>query len=95
MIPDWLDWAEVGLLGGIVGAGELIPRYRDAPEDVLRTWPTALYVAINAGASVGALGLMHSNGWFDQSRWVRNLLAGIGAMAFFRTSHFVVRAGGP
>jgi hypothetical protein len=27
----WLDWAAVALLGGVVGASELISRYKDEP----------------------------------------------------------------
>jgi hypothetical protein len=42
---------------------------------------------------VGALGLIHANGWFGSSRWTQILMAGVSAMAFFRTSLLVVRAG--
>ena len=48
---------------------------------------------INGAASLGALGLIHANGWFSSSRWTQILMAGVSAMAFFRTSLFVVRAG--
>jgi hypothetical protein len=47
---SWLDWAAVAALGAIVGASELVSRYRDAPEAALRTWPAVCYVAINAAA---------------------------------------------
>jgi hypothetical protein len=91
--PTWLDWAVVAALGAIVGASELVSRYRDAPETALRTWPAIFYIGLNAAASLGALGLIAANGWFTQSRWTRILIAGVSAMAFFRTSLFVVRAG--
>ena len=55
--------------------------------------PTAVaYFAINSLASAGALGVIHANGWFG-SRWAQILMPGVSAMAFFRTSLFVVRAG--
>src|SRR5258708_6070964 len=44
-------------------------------------------------ASAGALGVILSNGGIGQKRWVQVLLAGVSAMAFFRTSLFTVRAG--
>lgn len=88
-----LDWIAVAALGAVVGSSELISRYRDSPEAALRTWPALFYVAINAVASVGALHLIDASGWFAQSQWTRILMAGVSAMAFFRTSLFVVRAG--
>jgi hypothetical protein len=77
----------------LVGSSELISRYRDSPEAALRTWPAVFYIATNAVASVGALHVIDANGWFAQSHWTRILMAGASAMAFFRTSLFVVRAG--
>ena len=89
----WLDWVAVALIGGIVGTSELISRYKDDPSAAIRSWPARFYIAINAAASMGALGLIHANGWFGQARWTQILMAGVSAMAFFRTSLFVVRAG--
>jgi len=90
---SWLDWAAVALLGGVVGASELISRYKDDPFAAIKTWPAIVYLAINSVASLGALGLIRTNGWFGPSRWTQILMAGVSAMAFFRTSLFVVRAG--
>jgi hypothetical protein len=90
---SWLDWAAVAMLGGVVGASELVSRYKDDPRAAIRSWPAIFYIAINCAASVGALGLIHSNHWFEKSRWTQILMAGVTAMAFFRTSLFVVRAG--
>jgi hypothetical protein len=90
---SWLDWAAVAMLGGVVGASELISRYKDHPGAAIQTWPAIFYIAINSAASVGALGLIQANRWFGPSRWIQILMAGVGAMAFFRTSLFVVRAG--
>jgi hypothetical protein len=90
---SWLDWAAVALLGAVIGASELISRYKDDPGAALRSWPAVFYIAINSAASVAALGLIRANGWFGPSQWTQILMAGVSAMAFFRTSLFVVRAG--
>ncbi len=93
MEANWTDWAAVAVLGGVVGASELISRYKDDPGASLRTLAASFYIAVNSVASLGALGLIRANGWFATSRWTQVLMAGISAMAFFRTSLFVVRAG--
>src|SRR5262249_7596913 len=90
-MPEWLDWVGAAALGALVGASELVSRYRDAPNAALKTWPAIFYVSINLLASVGALGLMVALNWPPQTRWSRVLVAGVGAMAFFRTSLFIVR----
>lgn len=89
---SWLDWVAVALLGGIVGTSELISRYKDDPWAAIRSWPARFYIAINGTASLGALGLIPAS-WFGPAHWTRILMAGVSAMAFFRTSLFVVRAG--
>jgi len=88
-----LDWAAVAALGGLVGASELVSRYKDNPVAALKTWPAIFYISVNTIASVAALGLIHGYHWFELNRWTQILLAGVSAMAFFRTSLFVVRAG--
>jgi hypothetical protein len=40
---------------------------------VLRTWPALVYLAINTGASAGALGIILGNGGIGQKRWVQVL----------------------
>lgn len=92
------DYVAVALLGLLVGGAELISRYRDAPQSALYTRPALLYVGLNVGASVLALALIQGYGWtFNATgasqRWTRILVAGVGAMALFRTSLFNVRAG--
>ena len=97
-----LDYVTVALLGGLVGSGELVSRYRDAPGKALYTRPALFYILLNIAASVAALALTHVFGWtFGATgqpgdatvRWTQVLVAGIGAMALFRTSLFTVRAG--
>ena len=95
-----LDYAIVLAIGILIGVGELVSRYRDAPLQALRTPPAALYIAINASAAVGALATLVIFGWTPASsssvlvtRILRILTAGFGAMAVFRSSLFVVRVG--
>ena len=102
MTPFALDFVAAALLGGLVGAGELASRYRDAPGRALYTQPALFYIGLNIAASVVALALTHAFGWtFGASgnpgdatlRWTQVLVAGIGAMALFRSSLFTVHAG--
>jgi hypothetical protein len=87
-----------GAAWSVGGQRELVPRYRDAPKAALYTRPALVYVALNVAASVLALALIRGYGWtFDSTgasqRWTQVLVAGAGAMALFRTSLFMVRAG--
>ncbi len=86
------------LIGALVGTGEIVSRYRDAPERALWTMSALLYILINAAASCAALYVI----WrfnvavtTDTLRTIitQTLMAGFGAMAFFRTSLFIVRVG--
>lgn len=96
-----IDWVAVALTGALVGAGELVGRYRDAPAKALRTLPSSIYIAINAGASLLALAVIRVFGWTftispsatAELRWVQVMLAGLGAIALFRSSLFVLRVG--
>ncbi len=90
---DWLEWPTVTILGGVIGASELISRYKDRPGRAIKTWPAVFYILINGSAPLGALGLIQANRWFNTSGWIQILVAGLSAMAFFRTSLFLVRAG--
>lgn len=98
MPPEALDFAAVALLGALVGGGELVSRYRDAPKAALYTRPALVYVALNIAASVLALAMIRGYGWTFNAvgasqRWTQVLVGGVGAMALFRTSLFTVRAG--
>jgi hypothetical protein len=85
-------------LGALVGVSELVSRYTDAPEDALLAWPGLLYVTVNVLAACAAFGLAHG---FDLLKLgdtsarllTETLVAGIGAMAFFRSAVFTVRVG--
>src|ERR1022692_2402103 len=79
-MPEVFDFVAVALLGALVGGAELVSRYRDAPRAVL------------------ALALIRGYRWtFNATgasqRWTQVLVGGVGAMALFRTSLFMVRAG--
>lgn len=93
MDASWLAWPAAVALGCAVGISELVSRYKDDPVAALREWPALLYIAVNGAASAGALGLIYANGWFAGSAWTQILVAGVSAMAFFRSSLFTVRAG--
>lgn len=94
-----LIWLLAPLFGATYGVAELIPRYRDAPTRALCTWPAAIYAGINAVAALGALVVVKTlkvefglpeGGGRDLGQV---LLAGFGAMAFFRSSLFIARVG--
>lgn len=102
MPADIWQWFIVALFGGLVGGGELVSRYRDAPTGALRTKASVFYIGINVAASLGALALANAFQWNfgispsagkEQIIWTRVLVSGFGAMALFRTSLFRVRAG--
>jgi hypothetical protein len=93
-----IDFAAAALLGILVGLAELVSRYRDAPQSVLYKPPALVYLVLNGAASGLALALIRAYGWTfgagaDTVRWAQLLVAGVGAMALFRTSLFTVRAG--
>ncbi|HEY7059918.1 MAG TPA: hypothetical protein VII06_00455 [Chloroflexota bacterium] len=97
-----LDWLIVALFGAFVGIGELVSRYRDAPDRALTTLPALLYTGLNTAAALAALGVIRAFGWTfgvpatpnaDALRWTQVAVAGFGAMALFRSSLFTVRIG--
>ena len=90
------------LIGGGVGAGELIARYRDAPFASLVRNSSPIYLAFNAGAAAAAFFLINTFGWTFEtvapdtpaaSSAIQVLVAGFGAMALFRSSLFIARIG--
>jgi hypothetical protein len=97
-----MEWVAVGLFGALVGAAELVNRYRDSPGRALRSLAALFYIALNVTASLSALALIHTFGWTfgvtgDANaaavRWTQALVAGFGAMGLFRTSLFTLRVG--
>jgi hypothetical protein len=95
-----LDYVAVAVLGLLVGAAELVSRYKDAPAGALRSGAAIFYMALNVAASLIALALIRVFDWkFGLTvggaalRWTQVGVAGTGAMALFRTSLFTVHAG--
>jgi hypothetical protein len=95
-------YALVSVLGAGVAIGELVSRYRDSPIRAVLTPSALLYVVINAGASAGALAIARAFDWHFGAEGSANsaavqvtqaLVAGFGAIAFFRSSLFIVRVG--
>ena len=100
MDASLLNYVIVAALGALVGSGELVSRYRDAPAGALRTGPALLYILINIAASIAALFLIHVFNWHfgvtsgdEPVRWTQVAIAGTGAMALFRSSLFTVHVG--
>ncbi|MCP5110064.1 MAG: hypothetical protein GY953_04440, partial [bacterium] len=58
-----MEWVLAALFGGLVGAGELVSRYRDAPVPAVWNRPAAFYIALNIAASLSAVELIHHFGW--------------------------------
>jgi len=88
----------VALLGATVGTAELLSRYRDAPSWVLLSFPGVVYIAINVGASLLALGVIQAFNWEFGAHGkgvaaTQVLVAGLGAMALFRSSLLTVKVG--
>lgn len=86
-------------LGCLVGATELISRYRDRPASLLRVPGAWVYVLINGGAAAGALLVIHTFGWKfgvhpgDGIVTTQVLVAGLGSLLVFRSALFTVRVG--
>lgn len=82
-------------IGLLVGATELIARYRDKPFEPLLSSAGLFYMLINAGASALAYYIvLHLGLLTGQHEVIRVLTAGLAAMAFFRSGLFKVRLGG-
>jgi hypothetical protein len=101
MNGTFVDYLIVAALGILVGSGELVSRYRDAPARALANGPAFFYVLLNALASISALFVIHTFNWHfgvtgggETLRWTQVGAAGTGAMALFRSSLFTVQAGG-
>jgi hypothetical protein len=78
-------------IGISVGMTEMMARYRDAPFATLRSTPGIAYFLINGGAAALAYYLIPPETAGTET--LRILLAGISAMAFFRSGLFTVRLG--
>jgi hypothetical protein len=96
-----IDYWIVAAVGALLGLCELLSRYRDEPIRAIVNVSAGAYIVINAAA--GLLALLLLNVWkvdfgltADDAVKLRVMLilaAGLGAMAFFRSSFFTFRIG--
>lgn len=101
MDSSFFYYAIVLAFGAAVGTGELVSRYRDAPGAALKTPSAGFYITLNGAVALFALWLIRANDWTfgatagdDEAAALRQtLVAGFGAMAFFRSSLFAMRVG--
>ncbi len=91
-----IDRAIVAWFSGFVAYAELVSRYHDSPARLVGAPPTPLYFLINIAAGIAALLIVNRLGIVANTKAPRLyaiLLAGFGAIAFFRSSLFTVRIG--
>ncbi len=104
--PHWAPWIAVSVLGGLVGATEILGRYRDEPLKCVVSPPGLFYIFLNMWASLSAYCLAKIFGWTidlgsfpsgdlkaASQEWTLVLVAGLSAMAFFRSSLFIKKIG--
>jgi hypothetical protein len=92
-----VDLLLVGFFAGFVAYAELLSRYHDSPGRLVGALPTPFYLLINIAAGIAALLIVRKLGLVAGTKAPRLyaiLLAGFGAVAFFRTSLFTMRVGG-
>ena len=94
-----IAWISAVLLGGGVGLAELVTRYRDEPSSLRGALSFWVYILLNAGASALAYELIKVFGWTfglgpGSARIATQVLvAGLAAMALFRSSLFNLKVG--
>ncbi len=95
---DWYFWAAV-FFGMLVGASEIISRYRDEPGAALFSLPGLVYLAINGFLSGAAFGLLR---YYRESLFptikddllMTSIIAGFGAMVVMRSKIFSFKTSG-
>jgi hypothetical protein len=84
-------------IGGIVGAVEILGRYRHAPTRAMLTGNGISYIVINIAAAWGAYYLLDAFQVFKETTVAKDvtqiLTAGFGSLVFMRSSIFKVRVG--
>lgn len=85
------------MIGGFVGAVEILGRYRHAPLRAMLTWNGVSYIVINIGAAWAAYYLLGAYDVFKTTTVAKELTqiltAGFGSLVFMRSSLFKVRVG--
>jgi len=99
ILPTFIDFLVVILLGMLVGFIEIVSRYQDDPFRTALTWPALFYMLVNALVAAAALWTVRLFGWTflpagsanpEVSRWSEVIVSGLGAMAIFRSALFVI-----
>lgn len=94
-----IAWVFAAALGGGVGLAELVTRYRDEPFALRSSLSFWVYILINAAASALAYALIRVFGWTfgvgpgSARTATQVLVAGLAAMALFRSSLFNLKIG--
>ncbi len=94
-----IAWIIAVVLGGGVGLAELVTRYRDEPSALRGSLGFWAYILLNAGASALAYELIKVFGWTfglaagSARTATQVLVAGLAAMALFRSSLFTLKVG--
>jgi hypothetical protein len=88
-----LMYALMFVLGGLWGLTEILGRYSDSPTAALKSPGAFFYVLVNASASTLALFLLARLVPEIINPITQVLLAGLGAMAFLRSSVFKAKVG--
>jgi hypothetical protein len=88
-----------GLLASLVGMGELVGRYRDAPLAAARTPAGFTYIVLHAAAAAVVYALLHNSSAVAHDHTknrdlVEVMTAAFGTVAFLRSSFFTVRLDG-
>lgn len=88
-----LIYVLVFALGGLLGVTEILGRYTDSPTAALNSPGAFFYVLVNASSSALALFLLTRLAPDITNPITQVLLAGLGAMAFLRSSVFKAKVG--
>jgi hypothetical protein len=84
-------------IGGLVGAVEILGRYRHSPFRAILTWNGLLYILINIAAAWAAYYLLGAFEVFKSTTVAKDvtqiMTAGFGSLIFMRSSVFKVRVG--
>jgi hypothetical protein len=101
LLADTTQYLAVVLIGGFIGIGELISRYKDDPYEAITNRHAVTYTLLNVLASSIALlalktmkgdGVLLGEGSASE-RISYALMAGFGAMGVLRSSAFTMRVG--
>jgi hypothetical protein len=100
-VATFIAVVAAGLIGLLVGASELLTRYRDSSSAALFNVAALLYLAINAAASIAAYGVAAVAHWKfgtnasgNELRALQVAVGGFGSIALFRSSLFLVHPSG-